>query len=126
MLINIYYFRCGFGCVCGNCLMIPCSFLPIRPSVPGCRCLKTGRLLFIVTIFWRYVQRWAISRKIQLHLLAVFTRHSFAGAFHKARILFSITRLKPPASSRSASADKMTHFEMCHGLQVWQPYGFSN
>jgi hypothetical protein len=34
-------------------------------------------------------------------------------------LLFSITRLKPPASSRLASADKMTHFEMCHGLQVW-------
>jgi hypothetical protein len=40
--------------------------------------------------------------------------------------LFSITRLKPPASSRLASADKMTRFEVCHGLQVWQSYGFSN
>jgi urease accessory protein len=35
-------------------------------------------------------------------------------------ILFCIIRLKPLASSRLASADKMTYFERCHGLQVWQ------
>ena len=39
---------------------------------------------------------------------------------------FSITRLKPPASSRLALADKMASFGGCHGLQVWQPYSFSN
>ena len=36
--------------------------------------------------------------------------------------LFSITRLKPPASNWLASAVKMTYFEECHGLQVWQLY----
>ena len=40
--------------------------------------------------------------------------------------LFSITRLKPPASSRLASADKIVYFGVCHGLQVWQSYGFLN
>jgi len=32
---------------------------------------------------------------------------------------FSITRLKPPASSRLALTDKMTRFEVCRGIQVW-------
>ncbi|PKM12824.1 MAG: hypothetical protein CVV06_20675 [Gammaproteobacteria bacterium HGW-Gammaproteobacteria-10] len=47
-------------------------------------------------------------------------------AFKFDLILLSIIRLKPPASSRLASADKMTHSEVCDGLQVLQLYGFSN
>lgn len=40
--------------------------------------------------------------------------------------LFSIIGLKPPASSWLALADKMTHYEVCHGIQVRQSYGFPN
>lgn len=39
---------------------------------------------------------------------------------------FSIRRLKPPASSRSALAEKMLVLEVSDGLQIWKPYGISN
>ena len=31
--------------------------------------------------------------------------------------------LKPPAFSRLALINRMSHFEVCHGLQIWQLYG---
>ena len=41
-------------------------------------------------------------------------------------VSFSIRRLKPPASSRSALAEKMLVLEVSDGLQIWKPYGISN